>query len=124
MKVIKQYKRLTLWGKIGIWGSIASIVALAIALSPLGSYLVNLMTDTITQEGSIQTKDTGYYNVYYPIPFVSPPELTWPKTVNGPSRRDFTVVEQRSDGFRIHVHSLFSSWTDDILWRAKGRKNR
>jgi hypothetical protein len=34
MKVIRQYKQFPFWTKITIWGSIASIVALAIVLLP------------------------------------------------------------------------------------------
>lgn len=124
MDIINEYLQLPFWVKVGVWGAIASIVALAIYLSPLGSYLANLITGSITQEGYVQTKGTGYYEVYYPITYVSQPELTWPKTTNGPDRSDFTVIEQRPDGFRIDVHTWWSGWTDDIHWRAKGTVKR
>jgi predicted acylesterase/phospholipase RssA len=57
---------------------------------------------------------TGEYEVFYPQPYASPPELTWNHEPNG-----FKITEQRSNGFIIYIHS-YMPLSKPPKWTAKG----
>lgn len=120
IRLVLEYKELSVWRKLGVWGAIASMTALIIYITPLGSVLVD--DHTLIQEGEIEARQTGIFDVYYPVPYSSPPELRWPDIDNGPDRSHFDIVSQRADGFQVHVHSWSSYWTDNIKWKARGVK--
>ena len=56
---------------------------------------------------------TGPVEIFYPIPYVSPPELIFPV-----APRTFQVIEQRPDGFKMEITRCDTERTP--TWRAKG----
>lgn len=114
--LVQQYRNLNIFLKLGVWGAVASIVGLLFYLFPLSS---SLTTKTLTQADFIRIEDTGDLEVYYPVPYKSPPKLTWPETDWGLSRSSFSVEEQRKDGFKLSVSS-YSSSTKKLRWKAEG----
>lgn len=77
-------------------------------------------TDNLaTLSGSLSSvvHSAGDVDVYYERPFVSPPALTFVKQEKG--LFNFEVIEQRADGFKIHVSAI--SAAEYPRWEAKGR---
>lgn len=56
----------------------------------------------------------GPVEVFYPVPYASPPELTFPV-----APRSFRVKEQRADGFKVEITECETDRTPS--WHAKGR---
>lgn len=61
----------------------------------------NKGTNVAIQEGTLRIGSKGFYEVYYPIPYASPPELTFTK--DSIPLEWFDLFEQRRDGFKINV---------------------
>lgn len=55
----------------------------------------------------------GPVEVFYPVPYSAPPELTFPV-----APRSFRVKEQRADGFKVEITECGTERTP--TWRAKG----
>ena len=55
----------------------------------------------------------GPVEVFYPVPYTSPPELTFPV-----APRNFQVKEQRADGFKVEITECGTEQAP--TWRAKG----
>jgi len=64
------------------------------------------------QGGKVRLACGEELDVYYPLPYVSPPNLETER-----SSDDVRVVEQRADHFRIQNTSLFSR---ELTWTARG----
>src|SRR5262245_7547605 len=78
------------------------------------SETTTLEEGTGLQSGTVKIPAGGDMDVYYPIPYAGPPNLTTETTWN-----DCTVVEQKADHFRVHNPSSFSR---EVTWRARGMK--
>ncbi len=117
-ELLKQYRTFNFWTKLSILGALASIIGLIVVFFSIRKHLGGKVW---VQQGTIQVRTTGYYEVFYPVSYENPPELTWPKTKSGPSRELFTIIEQRKDGFKIHVDWYSSRLEEDLKWKAKGK---
>jgi hypothetical protein len=74
----------------------------------------------LVQEGALTPPVTpelsgwrGPVEVFYPVPYASPPELTFPI-----APRRFEIKEQRADGFKVQITECGTEQTP--TWRAKG----
>ena len=103
------------------------IAILAILLAVVG---ITAVSDSWMAEeglttfmGGIQIGGTGQYQIYYPTPFASPPQLAFPNIDRSVvDRSDFELVDQTADGFQIRVTSFTrSSPNAPLEWEAKGR---
>ena len=121
MKLGERYKRLSLWSKIGFWGSIASILGILLMVLPNIASVAILRRELI-QEGVITVAYDSYYDVYYYSPYRGQPQLAFPHTANAPGRESFEIVEQRPDGFRIKMFHWSNLETNGIHWKAVGTK--
>ena len=123
MKLKERYSRLSLWSKIGFWGSVASILGIVLLIIPNVAGVLTLRRE-LTQEGIISVDYDSFHDVYYYTPYRGLPQLTFPPTENAPTREAFEIVEQRPDGFRIEIHSWSNLETNGIRWKATGIKAR
>ena len=123
MNIFQRYRRLSLWSKIGLWGSLASILGIALAIIPNIAGLT-LLRQEITQRGTIHTAYDSFYDVYYFTPYRGLPTLSFPLVTNAPDRTDFEIIEQRPDGFRIRMHSFSNIKSNGIAWVTTGSKAR
>jgi hypothetical protein len=86
------------------------------AMQPAGS---SAEAEPLVQSGDLTPPVTpdlygwrGPVEVFYPIPYASPPELTFPV-----APQSFRVKEQRADGFKVEI----TGGTERTpTWRAKG----
>ena len=76
--------------------------------------------ESLVQEGDLTPPVTpdlygwrGPIEVFYPVPYASPPELTFPV-----APRTFQVKEQRADGFKVEITKCDTGRTP--TWRANG----
>ena len=115
----ERYSVLGFYQKLGVWGAIASIFALLVTIFTLVPG-ANILTDAIlVQKGRMtHVRDGGVFEVFYPQPYQTTPELTW---LNQPLA--FQVIEQRSDGFVIRI-TIWSSGDPPPAWQAKGMPKR
>ncbi len=67
---------------------------------------------TTHQRGKAVVPPGDVLEVYYPVPFVSPPNLTTQSTFD-----DCSVLEQKPDHFRIKNPNPFSR---EVTWEARG----
>ena len=65
------------------------------------------------QTGGIHLAAGADQDVYYPVAYAHPPNLT----LDDDESDNFSIVEQQADHFRIHNTSLFSQ---DATWHARG----
>jgi hypothetical protein len=72
--------------------------------------------DGILEQGGTETVGDGHavLDVYYPMPYVSPPHLTVSSTFD-----EVKIIDQRRDHFRVKNTGSFKRNFD---WRAKGVK--
>jgi hypothetical protein len=68
----------------------------------------------LEQEGSVNIPAHAYLDVYYPIPYISPPNLNVRCSWN-----DCLVVGQKPDHFRLHNPESSARHVD---WKVKGVK--
>jgi hypothetical protein len=69
----------------------------------------------LVQTGSISVDySTGPYEVFYPQPYATPPELSfeWGHGV------DLQTLQQTPQGFRCHLKS--ADWSGQLRWKARG----
>jgi hypothetical protein len=73
---------------------------------------------TVMQEGQIVFNGVGIQEVYYPLAYVSPPNL---QVTQNDSRGavQFKVTEQKPDHFKIEQISS-TGYTVHFKWRAEG----
>jgi hypothetical protein len=65
--------------------------------------------------------DLGQREVFYPRPFASPPELTIVEEKRDPhSMWEWTVSEQRKDGFRLKFTGWGGTSRNPLRYTAKG----
>jgi hypothetical protein len=69
------------------------------------------------QEGEITVSGFDVYDVFYPNPYASTPNLVFPSGTE--SVGAFKVVEQRPDGFKASIGSYATMGTK-IKWKATG----
>jgi hypothetical protein len=75
--------------------------------------------EVVTQREVLEILGPKTYDVFYPRPFASPPNLNFSKKVDKLYFHvDYDVIEQRRDGFRISVTSSQSGAA--IEWIAVG----
>jgi hypothetical protein len=56
MTILQRYKRLTFWAKLGVWGSVASIIGLPFALWPLVPHETTLASSARQEISSASTE--------------------------------------------------------------------
>ena len=119
MSLGEKYSELGPYQKLGVWGAIASILALVVAIFIVVPG-VDIPTDGILNQERkmMQVKDTGVYEVFYPQPYQTSPELTW---LNPP--HEFQVLEQRPDGFVVSITAWYAA-APPPKWQAKGVPKR
>lgn len=95
---------------------IISFPALCFLLSSCERPAANQADTTFTQEGVTEVRGFEPIDVYYPVPFGSTPNLSFPKReyVNFQS-----PTEQRPDGFRIKVDG-YGPGAAKFHWKAEG----
>lgn len=82
-------------------------------------------TNLLTQREVLELQGPKVYEVYYPQPYASVPNLTFSKRVdNIYFYVDFDIVEQRRDGFKLSVNGTQSSAAIEwiavgVAWNAK-----
>jgi len=73
--------------------------------------------ELLTQSGTLAPAGyRGPYKVFYPVPFASPPHLTFPTSPIG-----YTLKDQRADGFEIDIQI---GGVQEMKWEAKGQRAR
>ena len=80
--------------------------------------LERLEDGSFAQEGSVKLRPGCILDVYYPIPFASPPCLT----IEG-GRLEYDLLEQHADHFRIRSHPAGDCVflrPPEFSWRARG----
>jgi hypothetical protein len=122
--LVLRYRRLGSFERFGVWAGVASILGLVVSVLALNPHFLGhseegllLQTGTIDAAGRAPVSDPQF-DVYYPIPYVSPPELTW---INMPY--DIRVLEQRPDGFRVQFTGTFYG-NGPPKWQARGVPKR
>ena len=119
MSLREKYGELGLYQKLGIWGAIASILALVVVIFLMVPGEGTLPGGILKQEGRMtQVKDAGVFEVFYPKPYQTTPELTW---LTPPSL--FQVLEERPDGFVISITAFYAAQPAP-KWQAKGVPKR
>jgi hypothetical protein len=124
INLLNKYAGLKPLEKFGIWAGVASILGLFVGILTFGlPFSINSSNEILVQEGKVEAvfrRDVSdpTYEVYYPIPYQSPPELTWP---NLPY--DVRIIEQRADGFVAKFSGTFSGYGPPT-WRAKGIRKK
>lgn len=66
------------------------------------------------QQGETRMPPHGEMDVYYPVPFASPPNLELDDV------RDVVVLDQKADHFRVRYDGPFPS--NSIKWKARGTR--
>lgn len=89
-----------------------SCIGLVVALLLLGG--CKGTDDAFTQEGMATTPAIGEYEVFYPTPYVSPPNLTFPDV-------QVKILEQRANGFKFRLDQ-WNSMMPGVRWKAVGKK--
>jgi hypothetical protein len=92
--------------------AIASVLALTLGFA--GGFIVGRWTTRATPSNIIEHSalfdgpaELGTMEVFYPHPFVRPPELTITEEKQDPhSSWEWEVIEQRSEGFKVK----FTGW--------------
>lgn len=104
--------RLLLVGAGCLW---VFIILGCMSLSIGGSHIIPLSDhEPFCQRGSTALGPEGEREIYYPIPFASPPYLE----VEDPLAK-YVIVEQHADHFRIRgVRDRFPS--EEVRWKARG----
>jgi hypothetical protein len=69
---------------------------------------------TFSQRGSISASAGQEVDVYYPVPYASPPNL-----VIEDFTHNYSIIDQKSDHFRVRNNGLFAPSCD---WTARGVK--
>ncbi|VTS01299.1 unnamed protein product [Gemmata massiliana] len=94
----------------GVW--LGGLVLLAGAGCQITS-TTHVPTEAAThQRGKAVVPPGDVLEVYYPVPFVSPPNLTTQSIFD-----DCSVIEQKPDHFRIKNSNPFSR---EVTWEARG----
>ncbi len=79
----------------------------------IGCAVVPTTTEDFSrQRGKVAVPPGEELDVYYPVPFASPPNLRTETTFS-----DCSVIEQKPDHFRIKNPNVFSR---DLTWEARG----
>ncbi len=88
-------------------------VALLLAVGAFGCQSVRMLDGSLQQRGSVSVPHEGEVDVYYPTPYISPPNLETDSSFN-----DHIIVEQKPDHFRVKNTELFPC---DVSWTARGK---
>ena len=98
------------------WFDLIVIAAVIIAAS--GYALLSKREPGFEQTGSFKLMPFGEIEIFYPRPYQSTPNLTFPSANHNP--HTFRLIEQRSDGFKIRTDGIVTK--DSVVdWRADGR---
>ncbi len=109
---LANYKRFRLRHKVAVGAVPAAAIVLVIVATAL-----RLPTPEFDEQGRLlqrgsvtEVHGTGVYEVSYPRPYATPPELSW---LNRPM--GYRMLEERADGFRFEVtlrgpHDLAPRW--------------
>jgi hypothetical protein len=79
--------------------------------------------ETLKQEGQVQVPKEGL-EVYYPVPYESPPNLTFAAQMPGFVPLEHVVVEQKADHFKLRIKDGDESHGFVITWKAEGRPKK
>jgi hypothetical protein len=74
--------------------------------------------DTLVQQGKAVVIKNQALEVYYPIPYVSPPHLS----LSGFFPGSCALVEQKPDHFKIE--NMGNLYSVEVEWRAEGIRDR
>ena len=122
MKLRQRYRKLSLWSKIGLWGSLASIVGILVPVILPGLANLSLGNHELTQEGIIPITGDNSYDVYYRTGYRGQPVLLFIQESGSPGREHFELIQNRPDGFRIEMFHRSNLETNGIHWKATGIK--
>jgi hypothetical protein len=122
---VQRYKGLGPLERFGVWASAASILGLLVGILTLhpssffggDDQTIFIQTGTIDAALKAPVSDPEF-DVYYPVPYQFPPELTW---TNMPYQ--IRVLEQRADGFRVRFTGSYYG-SGSPMWQAKGIPQR
>jgi hypothetical protein len=104
----------------------ASVLAILLAIF-LGCMSINIgwpvaetgSEDVLVQKGTLHPTGMLEQDIFYPIPYASPPNLTFDEMFH----HDFVVVDQQPDHFRVRfVKDRPLSNLLGVDWTAKGMK--
>jgi hypothetical protein len=70
--------------------------------------------EVLSQHGAVRLSPGDEQDVYYPIPYASPPNLELGDLL----RIDYILLEQRADHFRVRIKSCLDLVT--LTWKARG----
>jgi hypothetical protein len=100
-------------------GAVAASIMLAIIMGCMSlSMSIGCKTGpdgTTCQEGKVSVEDGQELDVYYPIPYASPPNLE----ISGDSE-SYQIIEQKADHFRIRNQCVNRRYQWN--WKARGSK--
>jgi hypothetical protein len=76
--------------------------------------------ERLTQQGSVTVPANSQQEVYYPVPYASPPNVQ----LSGPgvSQGSIQLKEQKADHFTAQCTS--AHFTFEVHWRAEGVRRR
>ena len=79
-----------------------------------------LQSETVSDKGVCPLNEFGVHEVNYSQPFAEPPNLVLAEGKNVPE--NFSLIEQRTDGFRYEVKYTFNATASQIPWKATGKR--
>ncbi len=110
--------------KAAVVGVPAVVIVVVVTLAVLGEPDDGLDEQgRLVQQGTVAGADgPGTYNVTYPRPYASPPDLRWLSRPTG-----YNMLEERPDGFRVEItrrgpHDLTPRWEARGIPAEKGRE--
>jgi hypothetical protein len=79
-----------------------------------------VVRERLTQQGSVTVPASAQQEVYYPVPYVSPPNVQ----LSGPgvSQGNISLKEQKADHFT--AQSTSAHFAFEVHWRAEGIRRR
>jgi len=103
--------------------SVAVSAAVSAGVAWVVAGLTTPTASTVADEGTAtflirRGNERAELQVFYKVPFASPPKLTFPEGVG----EDAEVVEQRADSFKLRSSwaHIASEKTVSVVWRAEG----
>ncbi len=97
---------------------VAALVAVVLVFG-LQSFQANVpRQETLPQQGEMTVPAGETVDVFFPIPYVSPPNVT----LSGSFADDVVISDQKADSFKLKNRS--KSFSRSVHWRAEGRPVR
>jgi hypothetical protein len=120
------FRRRSFWRQHGITMIVAGVVSAAVAAAvSMGVPLIwGRGGQTLSQQGKFWIGAGAGQDVYYPIPYSSPPNLQVELSQGHTNLQHMKIIEQKPDHFKIDFQSPLGGGVE-FRWRAEGlRRDR